>query len=487
MVLTREWVRRASSSEADRTVLLDSDSGRQWTWRQLLSVTDGMARWLQDRGIGPGTKVGFSVHPGADSVLAFVAILRTGATVVAVDPAAPATAVLAAVRTVGAGFAICADAASARFGELPVVFPGELVAEGDRAGGSGGEPAGSLPDLDRAGADDVAVICFTSGTTGEPKAVPLTHGGVLAGCRSLVRAWEWTADDVLVSALPLFHVHGLLVAVAGSLTAGGTLVIQPRFDPGLTAADVERFGASMLFAVPTMWWRLAEAEVLDRLRDLRLAVSGSAPLGPDLFERIRGRLGRPPLERYGMTETMILTSNPVKRPRKPGSVGLPLPGVELRLGPGSVVEARSPSITPGYLNRPPGQGFTSDGWWRTGDIGRFDDDGYLFLRGRAGDLIITGGHNVQPSEVERVLAGVPGVAEVAVAGLPDERWGQVVGAFVVPAPGFAPDRLLSDLRFAADRELAPHQRPRHWRFLTELPRNAMGKVTRSRLAVVSPG
>ncbi|MDP3972780.1 MAG: fatty acid--CoA ligase family protein, partial [Candidatus Nanopelagicales bacterium] len=154
-------------------------------------------------------------------------------------------------------------------------------------------------------------------------------------------------------------------------------------------------------------------------------------------------------------------------------------------GADSVVEARSGSVMNGYLNRPLGEGFTADGWWRTGDIGRFDEDGYLFLQGRASDLIITGGHNVQPAEVERVLASVFGVAEVAVAGVPDERWGQIVGAFVVAQPGVELARLLSELRSVADLELAPSQRPRQWRFLAELPRNALGKVTRSRLAVMS--
>lgn len=481
MVLTRDWVRRASLPQGGGSALIGSEDGRQWTWSQLLRVTEGMARWLQSRGVGQGTRVGYSVRPSTESVLGFVAILRAGGTVVAVDPAAPAVAVQTAVRTARVRFALCTDPESGRWGNITRVTPVGLVAEAERRGAR----AGSLPDLDRARADDLAVVCLTSGTTGEPKAVPLTHGGVLAGCRSLLRAWEWTAEDVLVSSLPLFHVHGLLVAVAGSLTAGGTLVIQSRFDPERTASDVERFGASMLFAVPTMWWRLAEAGVLGRLRSLRLPVSGSAPLSPELFGRLGDELGQAPVERYGMTETMILTSNPVEGSRKPGSVGLPLPGVELRLGPGSIVEARGPSIMCGYLNRPRGEGFTADGWWRTGDIGQFDDDGYLFLQGRAGDLIITGGHNVHPGEVEGVLARVPGVAEVAVAGLPDERWGQVVGAFVVPTPGVEADRLLAALRSAADRDLAPHQRPRHWRLLPELPRNAMGKVTRSRLAVMS--
>lgn len=481
MVLTRQWVRASAGAQGDREALISAETGRRWHWSQLLSVTEGAACQLRSQGVGPGTAVAFSVLPSAQAVIAFMAVLRAGATVVAIDPAAPSALVKAALRAAAVGFAVCENPDGGNWGGLPGTSPAGLCAAADRFQPPGRPAAG----LDESAPDDIAVVCFTSGTTGEPKAVPLTHAQVLTGCQSLARAWEWTADDVLVSSLPLFHVHGLLVAVAGSLTAGGTLVVRSRFDPEFVSADIERYAASMFFAVPTMWWRLAEAGVLGRLQSLRLPVSGSAPLSPELFGRLRDELGQAPVERYGMTETMILTSNPVRGPRKPGSVGQPLPGVELRLGAGWVVEARAESIMNGYLNRSPGEGFTADGWWRTGDIGRLDADGYLFLQGRASDLIITGGHNVQPAEVERALASVLGVAEVAVAGVPDERWGQIVGAFVVAQPGVELDRLLSELRSVADLELAPSQRPRQWRFLAELPRNALGKVTRSRLAVMS--
>ena len=232
----------------------------------------------------------------------------------------------------------------------------------------------------------------------------------------------------------------------------------------------------MFFGVPTMYARFAERRKLSHLKHLRLIVSGSAPLDPMLFQAIADQAGQSPVERYGMSETVMLTSNPLRGERKAGSVGLPLPGVEVRLGEGDGVEVRGPNIFSGYWNRPEVEAFTRDGWFRTGDVGRFDEDGYLYLVGRASDLIITGGYNVYPREVEDVIRDIPGIADIAVIGIPDATWGERVVAFYVShMPADVNEELAAELLTA---KLAPFKHPRRWVRMAELPRNAMGKVRR---------
>lgn len=457
---------------------MSGPDGHEWSAARFDEETVGLAGVLARRGHGRRSRIVIALEPTAPAVVTFVSILRAGACVVPADPDATAGQAREIASASGADLVICESEDDERWGGLPTMTPADLRERWRAAG----EPVDQAI-VDQAAADDLGLIAFTSGTTGTRKAVPMTTGQLLVGTQALVDAWQWAPADVLLSALPLFHVHGLIVAVAASFTAGGRLVLEHPFDPQRVIADCLAHEVTMVFGVPTMWWRLDRTGVLDQLRGLRLAVSGSAPLAPELFDRVALALRAPPVERYGMTETLIIASNPVGGPRKAGSVGLPLPGVALRLSADGVVEVAGPTVMNGYLNRPPGEGFTPDGWFRTGDIGTIDDDGYLFLRGRASDLIITGGHNVHPAEVEPILASVPGVAEVAVAGLPDERWGEVVAAFVVLDPQLAtdpqsPERVIADLRDAADEHLAPSQRPRVWETVARLPRNAMGKIER---------
>lgn len=232
----------------------------------------------------------------------------------------------------------------------------------------------------------------------------------------------------------------------------------------------------MFFGVPTMYSRLADARKLAALSHLRLLVSGSAPLPIDLFTTIAEQAGQPPLERYGMTETVMLTGNPLHGERRAGSVGVAMPEVEIRLGEGDVVEVRGPNVFGGYLGVDPADIFTTDGWFPTGDIGRVDDDGYWHLVGRASDLIITGGYNVYPREIEEILRGEPGVHDVAVVGVPSREWGETVTAFIVG------EATVEAMREAAERSLAPYKRPKEYRFVDELPRNAMGKIDRKALS-----
>jgi malonyl-CoA/methylmalonyl-CoA synthetase len=322
------------------------------------------------------------------------------------------------------------------------------------------------------------MLCYTSGTTGSPKGALLTHGNVLASPEALRIAWRWSPDDRLVLALPLFHMHGLGVGLHGSLLAGASIVLQPRFDADavLDAARAER--ATLFFGVPTMYERLARSPRVSELSRLRLCVSGSAPLPADLHTVLATEGGVRVLERYGLTETVMNASNPHDGERRAGTVGFALPGVELRLGDGDEILVRGPNVFPGYWEQPEAtRAAFVDGWFATGDVGAFDDDGYLRIVGRTKELIISGGFNVYPREVEDVLRGFPGVVDVAVVGTPSDEWGEVVTAVVVGDGIVDTDALLE---YAAG-ELAPYKRPRTVRFVDELPRNALGKVLRSEL------
>jgi malonyl-CoA/methylmalonyl-CoA synthetase len=350
-----------------------------------------------------------------------------------------------------------------------------LVTGPDLAGLAAAEPP---PELDRTvRPQDPALIVSTSGTTGTPRGAVATHANLLAATEALRLAWRIEPADRLVLALPLFHVHGLVAGLLGLLGAGGSVVLQPRFDAGAALDAIGRHRATLLYGVPTMWARLAAHPAAGDLAALRLAVSGSAPLPPELFAAVADRSGQRVLERYGMTETQLTVSNPYDGERRPGTVGLPLPGVGLRLDDAGQVLVRGPSVTPGYWGDP-GPVVDADGWLATGDLGRLDEAGYLVIEGRARDLIITGGHNVHPREVEEVLLAHPNVAEVAVVGTPSEDWGEVVTAVVVPDG--RPPTTAELAAFAADR-LAPHKRPRRLRVVAALPRNAMGKLLRHEL------
>jgi len=368
--------------------------------------------------------------------------------------------------------------------------------DGERAGwarrAAGGElltttpgvplPDGGAPGLDASAPGEPALICYTSGTTGAPKGAVLSHGNLLANAEALRLAWRWTAGDRLLLALPLFHVHGLCVGLHGTLLAGASTVLLPRFAPDAVLDAAREQAATLFFGVPTMYARLAASPRVGELAGLRLCVSGSAALPPTVFERLAERGGQRVLERYGMTETLMNVSNPCDGERRPGTVGLPLPGVELRLSGGEEGEIllRGPNVFGGYWRNPAATAEAIDarGWFRTGDLGSLDEHRYLRIEGRSKELIITGGYNVYPREVEELLLEHPAVAEVAVVGTPSEEWGEVVTAYVV-ASGEPPpaDELLA---FTAGR-LAPFKRPRSVRYVERLPRNALGKVLKHEL------
>jgi len=312
----------------------------------------------------------------------------------------------------------------------------------------------------------------------------LAHGNLLASAEALRLAWRWDPQDRLVLALPLFHIHGLGVGLHGTLLAGASAVLLPRFEADAVLDAARDHRATLFFGVPTMYTRLAASPRAAELGRLRLCVSGSAPLPPTVFERLAERAGQRVLERYGMTETIMNVSNPYDGERRPGTVGLPLPGVELRLAGGDQGEVllRGPNVFSSYWGNPAAtaQAFDGDGWFRTGDLGSFDERGYLRIEGRSKELIITGGYNVHPREVEELLLEHPGVAEVAVVGTPSEEWGEQVTAFVVPTDPGAPPGRDELLAFAAER-LAGFKRPRVVHYVEALPRSALGKVLKHEL------
>jgi len=338
--------------------------------------------------------------------------------------------------------------------------------------------------------EDLAAILYTSGTTGRSKGAMLTHGNLASNAETLVSAWRFTAADVLIHALPIFHTHGLFVASNVALLSGATMLFLPRFDPDAIFRLMPR--ATTLMGVPTFYVRLLRDERLTRgaTAHMRLFVSGSAPLLAETHREWHARTGHAILERYGMTETNMNTSNPYEGERIPGSVGLPLPGVEIRvtdpqsgepLGPGEI-EVRGPNVFKGYWRMPEKTAaeFRADGFFITGDLGRTDSAGYLRIVGRGKDLIISGGLNVYPKEVEAEIDVVPGVVESAVIGVPHPDFGEAVVAVVVRAAEAAALDEPAIVAVMQDR-LARFKLPKRVVFVDELPRNAMGKVQKNAL------
>jgi malonyl-CoA/methylmalonyl-CoA synthetase len=334
-----------------------------------------------------------------------------------------------------------------------------------------------------------AAIVYTSGTTGRAKGAVLSHANLAANARTLVEAWRITAQDLYLACLPLFHVHGLGNGVCSWLASGCRMRLVERFEHGKAEALFEEFPPTLFFGVPTIYVRLLELPQASARRigeRARLFVSGSAPLPASVFEAFRAKFGHAVLERYGMTETLMTIGNPYDGERRPGTVGRPLPGVEVRIvgpdgrdrGDGETGEllVRGPAVFSGYWRRPDATAAAFvDGWFRTGDLGSRSADGYVTLRGRASELILSGGFNVYPREIEEVLIEQPGVREAAVVGVPDELRGERPVAF------FAGDADPAALEAACRRQLASFKVPRSFLRVDSLPRNALGKVEKGRL------
>ena len=471
--LPAAWSKRWASA-ATKPTLWDASGG--WvTSGDLARRTKAAAGRLYGADLRKGDRIILSAAASVDLVVAHVAALRLGLIVVPVNGAYQQGELAHIVKDAEPRAAVVDKPEWFRWlaelaPEMTVVSPRLDIDDG------------TAPSLDQMDSRDPAVLGYTSGTTGVPKGAVLTHGNLLAGAESVRIAWRWTPDDRLVLALPLFHMHGLGVGLHGTLLTGASAVLLDGFSPDAVLDAAEAHDATLFFGVPTMYTRLAQSARVGELSRLRLCVAGSAPLPAELHHRLGEAAGVRALERYGMTETIMLVSNPHDGERRAGTVGFPLPGVELRLAPGTdEVQVRGPNVFSGYWRRPEAtaDAFDPDGWFRTGDLGEFDEDGYLRLRGRAKELVISGGLNVYPREVEDALRSHPEVDDVAVTGTPDEEWGELVTAWVVPASGRAP--VLEELRSHLEGKCAPFKHPRILHLIDELPRNALGKVQKHRL------
>ena len=479
------FVRHAREEPEKPCIFFEGDG---WSYGRLLERAERFAAALGERGIARGERVALFLGNSPDFLAAYLGTHLAGAVVVPVNTAYKRAELGHIFEDSGAR--LCLTDAERRTEieglrtDLPDLETVVEVGEGlEEMLGTAGPYELRLPD-----GEDLATIAYTSGTTGRSKGAMLLHRNLVANVAAVCEAWRWGPDDRLLLTLPLFHTHGLTVGAHGTLYVGASAELHRRFDADRVYDALLGGETTMFFGVPTMYARLLrEARARDeRPGPLRLYVAGSAPLSPGAFAEFEELFGERILERYGMTETGMNLTNPYEGERRPGTVGAPFPGQEARvvgvkgrdlLGPGEVgeIEVRGPHVFAGYWRRPDAteESLGADGWFRTGDLGSVSPDGYYTITGRAKELIISGGYNVYPREVEEVLEGCPGVAEVAVVGLPDEEYGEKVAAAVVrDDPGLEATKVIDFCR----GDLAGFKRPREVVFLDELPRNALGKI-----------
>ena len=449
----------AAGFPADRSkpVFLLSD-GSAVSYAELEAGAAQIAGHLVASGVAPGDRVGLQAEKSVEAVMIYLGVLKAGAVFLPLNSAYTPAEVDYFVH----------DAEPRVF----ITDAQAFLAETDAS-----DPLTKAVPRDDA---DLASLIYTSGTTGRSKGAMLSHGNLAANAVALHEIWGFTPDDVLLHALPIFHVHGLFVAMHCAFLSGAPMVWLPKFDDARVLAGLAK--STVMMGVPTFYTRLlANPEFTrERARHMRLFISGSAPLLESTFAEFEDRTGMRILERYGMSEAVIITSNPLVGDRIPGSVGYPLPGVELRIGGAEetgVIQIRGPSVFSAYWRMPEktAEEFTADGFFITGDVGRQDPDGRVWISGRAKDLIISGGYNVYPKEIELVLDELAGVTESAVVGVPHPDFGEGVVAVVIGAGDEA--AMIAECR----RQLAPYKSPKRIVFVDELPRNAMGKVQKNLL------
>lgn len=480
-------IRAAAAPEA---VFIETAEGRRWTYGDMIRLSGQLAHALARRGVTPGDRVAVQVEKSPEALMLYLACLRAGAIYLPLNTA----------YTLAELGYFLGDATPAlvvvdpKVRDSVVEIAGGAVETLDATGGgsllqlAGAEEA-DFSDIER-GPDDLAAILYTSGTTGRSKGAMLTHDNLLSNALTLRDHWRFTAADRLIHALPIFHTHGLFVASNVTLLAGASMYLLPKFD----ADEVFRLmeSATVLMGVPTFYVRLAQHPGLTRevAAGMRLFVSGSASLLAETHRSFSERTGHAILERYGMTETNMNTSNPYDGERVAGTVGFPLPGISLRVtdpesgkplpdGETGMIEVKGPNVFTGYWKMPEKTAaeFRTDGFFITGDLGKIDGRGYVHIVGRGKDLVISGGYNIYPKEVETEIDGMAGVVESAVIGVPHPDFGEGVTAVVVRQKGSTLDEktVLGGLQ---DR-LARYKQPKRVLFVDDLPRNTMGKVQKN--------
>ena len=474
---------------------IETPGGTRITHAGLIARSGRMANALASLGVAPGDRVAVQVEKSVEAIILYLAVVRAGAVFLPLNTAYTPAEVEYFLTDAEPRIFVCdparaealgpaAERAGARVLTLDAAGQGSLTEAAEGAA----EDFATVPRND----DDLAALLYTSGTTGRSKGAMLSHGNLASNALALVDAWRFTARDVLIHALPIFHTHGLFVATNVVLLSGGSMIFLPKFDPDRIFEAMGR--ATVLMGVPTFYVRLLGDARLDAgaTRNMRLFISGSAPLLADTHRAWQARTGHAILERYGMTETNMNSSNPYEGERIAGTVGLPLPGVEILVtdpetgaplpqGEIGMIEVRGPNVFQGYWRMPEKTAaeLRPNGFFITGDLGRFDERGYLQIVGRGKDLIITGGFNVYPKEVESEIDALPGVTESAVIGLPHPDFGEGVTAVVVPSgtPSLTEAAVLAPL----ESRLAKFKLPKRVVFLDELPRNTMGKVQKNLL------
>ena len=492
-------LRAAFPSDLDATAIETADTAAPlyYTWRDLERGTAMLANLIDSLALPPASRIAVQTEKSVEALMLYLAVLRAGHVFLPLNTAYQAGEIEYFVGNAEPAMVVCAGK---NFGWVSKIA---FLAGTKHVFTLNEDRSGTL--LDRASfqsdrhtpamraADDLAAILYTSGTTGRSKGAMLTHANLLSNAQVLHQAWGWRTDDVLIHALPIFHVHGLFVASHGALLAGAKMIWFSRFDPRAAAARLPE--ATVFMGVPTLYVRLLGEAGLTKqaCKGMRLFVSGSAPLLIETFKAWQERTGHTILERYGMSETVMLTSNPYRpeNARRGGTVGRPLPGVSVRvhddqaqaLPAGEIggIEVRGPNVFKGYWRMPEKtrEEFTADGWFRTGDVGKVDADGYVTIVGRSKDLIITGGYNVYPAEIEAYVNDLPGVLESAVIGVPHPDFGEAVVAVVVQKPGAALDG--AAVTAALKAQIANFKVPKQIYLVEELPRNTMGKVQKNLL------
>ncbi|MPT24104.1 MAG: malonyl-CoA synthase [Starkeya sp.] len=485
---------RAGGTDPSR-VFAETADGATLTYAELDRRTAQYANALVAMGLKPGDRVALQAEKSLEAVFVYLATVRAGGVFLPLNTAYTPPEVDYFLGDAEPAIFICDPASEAVLAPIARARGVAQVVTMDANGqGTLREAAeacrSSFTDVPR-GPDDLAALLYTSGTTGRSKGAMLTHENLASNAQALVEAWHFTPEDVLIHALPIFHTHGLFVAINVTLAAGSSMIFLPKFDPARILSLMGR--ASVLMGVPTFYVRLLKSPELtpEAAAGMRLFISGSAPLLAETHREWRAATSHAILERYGMTETGMNTSNPYEGERIAGTVGFPLPGVELRvvapesgevLGSGEIgmIELRGPNIFKGYWRMPEKTAAEfHDGWFVTGDLGLVGPDGYVQIVGRGKDLVISGGYNVYPKEVETEIDALPGVIESAVIGLPHPDFGEGVTAVVIARPDAALDE--PAVLEALEGRLARYKLPKRVIFLDDLPRNTMGKVQKNLL------